>query len=169
MMAARTPGQAPKSDPTITPVNAPPNNIPSIAMLITATRSLRTPARAPKVSGADRRTLWRNIEARLNDWPAAAHVRNAKRKSPMTRASVRFDGLMVFLVNSRAPRNPMNPATKKFVRAAGTTRLGSSRKLPMPISKSANRSRARTIPNEESPSPVTVEANTRATNSPRPM
>ncbi len=75
---ARIPTHGPSVDPTSAPTKAPDSSIPSMPMLITATRSHITPVSAPKVMGVLLITDTCSMPTRLNSLPAAAHPRKAK-------------------------------------------------------------------------------------------
>jgi len=77
MTAEISPPNPPIKDPISAPVNAPASNIPSMAMLTTATRSDSTPANPPSAIGTARTIVACSIPVREKDLPAVAQTRKA--------------------------------------------------------------------------------------------
>src|SRR3990172_13159964 len=105
-MAATIAQNEPKDDPTMAATNAPPSNMPSMAMLTTATRSDITPASAPRAIGTDRFTVSSSIPASENDLPAAAQVRKANTTRIRATESTTWSNRLNPRVNWTVPTNP---------------------------------------------------------------
>ncbi len=76
-MAIRSPNKLPNKDPKSAPANAPAKSMPSIPMLITATRSHIIPAMAARAIGTALTTVACNIPVREKDFPAVAQTKKA--------------------------------------------------------------------------------------------
>ena len=117
------PAQPPSSDPKRAPAKAPASSMPSIAILITATRSHRMPPSAASAMGTARTTVACSMPVSEIDLPAVAHTRKAMarmtrpipRDNPVHRPPPRR--------NSLVPRNARMIAAIRLKSWLGNTRL----------------------------------------------
>ena len=88
-----------------------------------ATLSHMRPVRAPSVTGTERTTVERSMPARLNDFPDAAQVKNARTKRPSPIAKARFVHLTWERRSTKPPRNARRPATMKASQRESTAQV----------------------------------------------
>ncbi len=142
------------SDETSTATKAPPSSMPSMAMLMTATRSHRTPDSAPSVIGTLRTMVACSIPMRLKDptelW-AVAHPRKANTKRMKPKANTRLD----HLPNPRANWIPPSEAR--------TAETANPMKEALKVTSGKDGSWARASPKVASPSPTLPKAKAQST------